>query len=181
MSKHGTRGVSTVGTVLLAATLALLVATFLSRWMVVEVKPLDGHGPRLIVPVPLPLLQLAMRAIPDKELSRPMPVEVTRQRAQVLEAMRVLERAGDTTLLQVTSPDARVLIRKVGDRLELAVDGDEAKVRGGLPLDRVRQVLERWDWRVVHPGVAMDLVAAAGRGELLHVDAPDAQVSIRVW
>lgn len=181
MSRHGTRGVSTVGSVVVAATLALLVATFLSRWMVVEVKPLDGHAPRVIVPIPLPLLQLVMRAISDQQPSKPMPVEVTRQRAQVLEAMRMLERTGDTTLLQVTSPDATVLIRKVRDRLELAVDGDEAKVRGGLPLAKVRQVLERWDWQALHPGVAMDVLAAAGRGEVLHVDAPDAQVSIRVW
>lgn len=181
MSRHGTRGVSTVGTVLLAATLALFVATFLSRWIVVDVKPQAGHGPRVMLPVPLPLLQLAMRAVPEHEVSGRMPAEVTRQRAQVLEAMRMLERAPDTTLLQVTSPDAKVLIRKVGDRLELSVDDDETRVRGGLPLASVRKVLERWDWQVMHPGVAMDLLAAAGRGELLRVDAPDAQVSIRVF
>jgi hypothetical protein len=181
MSMHRTRGVSTVGTVLVAATAALFVATFLSRWMVVDVRPQPGHGPRVILPVPLPLLQLAMRAVPEHEVSGRMPAEVTRQRAQVLEAMRMLERAPDTTLLQVTSPDTRVLIRKVGDRLELSVDDDDTKVRGGLPLANVRKVLDRWDWQVMHPGVALDLLAAAGRGELLHVDAPDAQVSIRVF
>lgn len=181
MSTHGTRGMSTVGTVLLAATAALLVATFLSRWMAVDVKPQAGHGPRVIVPVPLPLLQLAMRVVPEHEVSARMPAEMTRQREQVLEAMRMLERAPDTTLLQLSSPDASVLIRKVGDRLELSVDDDETTVHGGLPLANVRKVLERWDWQVMHPGVAMDLLATAGRGELLHVEAPDAQVSIRIW
>lgn len=181
MSTHSSRGVSTIGTVLLAATAALFVATFLSRWMVVDVKPQPGHGPRMILPIPLPLLQLAMRAVPEHEVSGRMPAEVTRQRAQVLQALRMLERAPDTTLLQVSAPDTKVLIRKVGDRLELSVDDDETTVRGGMALANVRQVLERWDWQVMHPGVAMDLLAAAGRGELLHVAAPDAQVSIRIF
>lgn len=181
MRSHGMRGMSTVGTVLLAGVAALFVASFLTRWLVVDVRPEGATGPHLIVPVPMQALQLAARAIPERELRERVPAEVTRQRAQVLEALQMLERAGDTTLVRVVSPEATVLIRTVGDRLELAVDDDETHVRGSLPLSRAREVLERWDWEVLHPGVAVDLLAAAGRGELLHVDAPDAQVSIRVW
>jgi hypothetical protein len=42
-------------------------------------------------------------------------------------------------------------------------------------------VLERWDWQTADPQLALDLLASARRGEMLKVEAKDAQVSLSLW
>ena len=179
------RGFSTPATIVLALLLALLVAPLLMTWVVVEVHTKDADGVDLTVPVPLALARVALafapHFAPHDELAQPVPADLSRHRESVLAALRELESCPDTELVSVSAPDATVHVVKRGDRLVIDVQAPDATVRCSLPLKAARQVLERWNWQRFEPSMALDFLAAAGHGELVAVNATDAEVKVRLW
>jgi len=175
------RGFSNTATVLLALLAAMLVAPLLMTWVVVDVRTYDEDAVNIKLPIPLALARVGLAFAPREEICRLVPPEVTAQREHVLAVLRDLEGCPDTDLVSVDAPDARVRIAKQGALLQLHVDADDAVVHGAIPVASVLRVLERWDWQTFEPDLALDLVAAAGHGELLSVDAEDARVRIKIW
>lgn len=175
------RGFSNTATILLALLAALLVAPLFMTWVVVDVQTYDEDAVNLKLPIPLALARIGLAFAPDHEIRQPVPADFTAQREHVLAMLRDLESCPDTELVSVDAPDARVRIVKKGDLLQLDVDADDAVVHGAIPVDAVLRALERWDWETFDPKLALDIVAAAGHGELLSVEAEDATVKIRVW
>jgi hypothetical protein len=174
------RGSSTTGTIVVAALLALLIVPLFASCLVVEVHARGAESTHLLIPVPLNIARLAMRCIPAAEFDARMPAEVAARKEQILAALKAIEDAPDTTFVSVNAPDAKVMIGKRGDDLVLDITGDrDGTVKGTLPLAAVRRVLERSDWRRIHPVIALDVLAAAHRGTVLEVDSPDARVRIR--
>jgi len=174
------RGSCDIATVLLAVVLALLVAPLFMGIVLVDVKTHEPEAHRIIVPVPLAVARLVVAFAPDHELQVAAPAEVTRYRAQILQALDELENAGDATLVTVHSRDEEVRIAVESGRLVFDVKDDDDVVHGALPLQAARRVLERWDEEHLHARMALDFLGAIPRGELLTVNSSDATVRIRM-
>lgn len=180
--KNRQRGASTLDVVVLAALAALLVAPMFMGWLVVDVRTPAPDRVNLKFPVPLGVVRLALALAPDRELEVEAPAELRRQKDVALAALKALDECPDgTTFVRVTSPDAKVRIAKEGGLLVVDVDADDARVRCNLRAAALRRALERWDWQHVGPDLALDLLAAAGPGQLVSVDADDARVRLTVF
>jgi hypothetical protein len=176
------RGASNLATILLAAVAALVVSVLLMDWVVVDVRTEGEDRVHVVVPVPLGLVRAALAFAPDEEMRVEVPAEARRYREPALKVMQELEAVPDgTTLVAVNAPDAKVTIRKERGRLLLDVHADDATVHGALPVEAVARALQRWDWKRADPRLALDVLAAAGPGQILSVDAPDARVRISTW
>ena len=176
------RGASTLDVVVLAALLALLLAPLFMGWMVVDIRTPAPDRVNLKIPVPLGVVRLALALAPDREVAVEAPAELRQQRDVALAVLKALDESPDgTTFVRVSSPDAKVRIAKEGGRLVVDVDADDARVRCNLRAAALRRALERWDWQHVGPDLALDLLAAAGPGQLVSVDADDARVRISVF
>ena len=176
------RGFSNVAAVLLGLAAALLVAPLLMTWVVVDVETAPPENVHIKLPVPLALIRAVVAFVPADEIPDHLPAGLKEHRAEVLAALRGLLDAPDgTTFVTVDAPDARVRVAKQGRSLQVDVDADDAVVHCAVPLDGALAALERWDWEHVRPGMAVELLARAERGNLVKVDAPDAKVSIDIW
>lgn len=174
------RGSTNIATVLLAALLAVLVAPLFMGIVLVDVRTCEPDAHRIVVPFPLALARLVIAFAPEHELQIDSPAEVTRYRAQLLQALDELESAGNATLVSVRSRDEQVRITVEKGKLVFDVKDDEDVVHGAIPLDAARRVLEHWNERHVDARMALDFLGAIPRGELLAVDSRDATVRIRV-
>jgi len=175
------RGFSQVTTVVVAALLALLVAPLFMGWLVVDVKTKGADKHHFWIPLPIGVARIAMVFIPDKELACAPPQELVKHRELLRSILDNLDRCGDTTLVEVRSPEATVRIATEAGKIRLDVDARDAKVHSAFKVEGVRKALERWDGGQVHPHQALDLLASLGRGELLSVESDEADVSIAYW
>jgi hypothetical protein len=97
--------------------------------------------------------------------------------------LRELEKAEDADLVEVTDGDERVLVRKVGNQIEVHVSSDRENVDVRVPLAVVTRILESYD-EDRGRFCASALSAALGympRGEVVHVVDGDEEVKISVW
>ncbi len=177
------RGSSTLATVLIAGVAGVLVAALAMNWVVVDVRTTDGDGPRhIVIPFPLAAARVAAAFIPrDAFEDATVPAEVRAHREEVIAVVEALAAAPDATFVKVDAPDAKVRVAKEGDTITVDVEAPDANVHCAIPVDGVREALERWDWERVNPKIAFDVLGAAGRGDLIRVDAPDAKVRISMW
>lgn len=176
------RGVSTLGTVVLAGIAGLLVATVLADWMIVDVK-VPEEDLRIVVPVPLVALRAAAGLIPEEELREArVPAEVREHRERVLAAVSALEQAPDGVYVEVDARDAKVRVEKKGDELLVSVDAEGARVSCAIPVDGVLDALEDWDWETVDPSMAFKVLGRADIGRMVTVEADDGtRVAITKW
>lgn len=175
------RGFSSVTTVVIAAVLAILVAPLFMGWLVLDVKTKGADAHHFWVPLPIGIARVAMAFAPKKELACEAPNELVEHREVVRAVLDSLATCGDTTLVSVRSPEATVRIATQQGKLRLDVDARDAKVHATFRIEAVRRALARWDGKNVEPGMALDLVAGLGRGELLSVQSDEADVSISYW
>ncbi len=177
------RGSSTLATVLIAGVAGILVAALAMNWVVVDVRTTDGDGPEhIVIPFPLAAARLATAFVPrDAYADATVPPELRAHKAEVMAVLEALAAAPDATFVKVDAPDARVRVAKEGSTITVDVIADDATVHCAIPVDGVREALERWDWETFSPKIAFDVLGAARRGDLVRVDAPDAKVSIRMW
>jgi hypothetical protein len=175
------RGFSQVTTIVLAALLALAVAPLFMGWLVVNVRTKGADAHHFWVPLPVGVARIAMVFLPDKEFACAPPQELVKHRELLRTVLDNVATCGDTTLVSVRSPQATVRIATERGKIRLDVDARDAKVHSAFRVDAIRKVLERWDGGSLHPHQALDLLAALGRGELLSVQSPDADVSITYW
>lgn len=176
------RGISTLGAVVLAGLMGVATAAVVADWVVVDVQTLDEDAVHVIVPMPLVAADLALAFVPDEVFDdATLPPEVAANRDAILGAVRALADAPDATLVKVDSPDAVVEIAKHGSQLTVVVDADDARVRCAIPIDGVRDALEKWDWQRLDPRLLVDIVHAARPGTLVRVEAEDARVAVLTW
>jgi hypothetical protein len=175
------RGISTTGTVIIAATAALLIAPLFMGFVIVDVREKGPDGHRILLPVPLGPARVVMALLPGDKVSCEVPAELARHRELIAKALDSLASCGETTLVSVRSPKTKVRIATSGGRLVLDVEDRETNVHGAFRIDAVRDFLAGWDGRRIDGRAALAMVAGLGRGELLAVTSRDADVSIRIW
>jgi hypothetical protein len=172
---------STSTTVILAAIAAVLIAPLFMNWIVLDVRTAPPQDVRITLPIPLAVVRTALWFVPRDEVRAALPPQAAVHRDSVLAAFRALESSPDTVFLSVRSREGTVRVAKDRGRLVLDVGAEEARVHAVLPLEAAHRILAKWDWRRLDPGMAVDLLAAAERGQLLSVDSEEARVRIAKW
>jgi hypothetical protein len=175
------RGISTVATVIVAAAAALLIAPLFMGFMIVDVNVKGPEGHHIVLPVPMGPARMVMALMPRDKVSCEVPRELARHRAMISSALDTLASCGNTTLVSVRSPQAKVRIATAGGALTLDVEDRDTTVRGAFRIEAVREFLAHWDGQRLDGRAALDMVAGLGRGELIAVKSRDADVSIRLW
>jgi hypothetical protein len=175
------RGISTLGSVLLAAVAGLGTATILMDWMIIDVQTPEPESIHIKAPLPLVLADIAVAFIPD-DLAQEIPQEIRDQRETVLEALSSLVDAPDGALVEVTTPEETVSIVKKSHSLMIDVNAEGAVVHCSLPLDSIFTSLERWDWEIFEPRMVLTALHHTSPGVLVDVNTDDGtKVKITKW
>ena len=161
---------------LLALPAVLLV---LGGVVIVDVREDGPDGPRIWLPVPLPLAQAALALAPGEARAVDLPAlePYLPAAAALLEAL-----AGqpDFTILEVDEGRDRVLVRKEGDRLVIDVrEGENEQVSCRLPLRTARRLLDACRDGELGAGEALRAMALMPSGRLVQVRDGGSMVSIR--
>ena len=160
-----------------------MAATFINAGvLIVDVREDGPDGNTIFVPVPLALARAALWFVPAEHLTVKEP-EFAEHRELALRLLRELEKAGDADLVQVRDGDETVLVRKVGNIVEVHVSSDRENVDVRAPLAVVTRILESYDEETGRFR-GSSLSAALGympRGEVVHVVDGDEEVRISVW
>jgi hypothetical protein len=161
-----------------AMTMGLFLTT---DTMFVDVNVDEGPGGdnfHIFVPVPMFLASAAMNMVPADEMEIECE-ELWRYREPISKVIEELRRAPDGELVRVEERDTFVTIEKKGNDLRIHVIDGEEEVKVKFPLSAARRFLARLDGPVFN---AKDLLAATNNtmfGEVVNVNADDAQV--RIW
>ncbi len=177
------KGISTLGSILLAAVAGPGAATVLMDWVIVDVQTPEPEAIHFKVPFPLVVADIAVAFIPD-DVTQEMevPQEVRAQREAVMAALSSLVDAPDGVLVEVTTPDETVSIVKKGRKILIDVDAEDAEVHCAVPLDGIYKSLERWDWEVFEPKMVLTALHHTSPGVLVDVNADDGtKVKITKW
>jgi len=165
-----------------AAVLGMAAMFVNAGILIVDVREGGPDGERIFVPVPLALARTALWFVPDEHLVIKEP-EFAEHRELALRLLRELEKAEDADLVEVHDGDEQVLVRKVGNQIEVHVSNGRENVDVRAPLAVVTRILESYDeerGRFRGSGLS----AALGympRGEVVHVVDGDEEVRIAVW
>ncbi len=157
----------------------LLVGALLSAtWVVVDVRTADG--PRIIVPVPLAVVRAALAFAPDdaKHVELPDFDEYADVAGEILDE---LIDAPDGVLVEVHDGGDHVLIAKVGDEIEISVDGDDEEVSIRLPLTVAADILDSFDGDAIETREALAALSAVSHSDLVHVRTADEEVKVWIW
>ncbi|GMR22987.1 MAG: hypothetical protein BMS9Abin37_1375 [Acidobacteriota bacterium] len=157
----------------------LLVGVFLSSsCVVVDVRQSDG--PRVIVPVPLFVARAALAFAPDEATHIKIP-DLDDYADVAEQIIDELLDAPDGVLVEVHDGGEHVLITKVGDRIEIDVDGEEEEVSVRLPLTVVAEILESYSGEDLEIREVLEALSTLSRTELVHVRTEDEEVRISIW
>jgi len=164
--------------VVLSIPLLLVGVCLSSSCVVVDVRPADG--PRIIVPVPLFVARAALAFAPDEATHIEIP-ELDDYADVAEQIVDELLDATDGVLVEVHDGDEHVLIMKVGDEIEIDVDGDEEQVSVRLPLTVVADILESYDGEGLETREVLEALSSITRTELVHVRTADEEVKVYIW
>lgn len=107
---------------------------------VVDVREARG-GHRIVVPVPLALVQLAAAFVPESRTQVHLEREAARYLPVARDVLAALAEAPDAELVRVEAPGRQVLVRKQGRRLRVQVEERDTRVDVSVPIDLALQVL----------------------------------------
>ena len=164
--------------VVLSIPLLLVGVCLSSSCVIVDVRPADG--PRIIVPVPLFVARAALAFAPDAATHIEIP-ELDDYADVAEQIVDALLDATDGVLVEIHDGDDHVLIAKVGDEIEIDVDGEDEEVSVRLPLSVVADILESYDGEELETREVIEALSTVSRTELVHVRTADEEVKIYIW
>lgn len=143
----------------------------------------DTDDVRVVVPVPLSLVQVALAFAPDdaKYVRIPEIAEYLPAFDRIVEELRAMP---DALLVEVQDDGDHVKIFKRGDVLRVEVDeGHDEMVRVSLPLAALAAMVDAYDaeTQAIRTSGLVGALKAAPSGELVHVIDSDEEVRIRMW
>ncbi len=177
------RGISTLGSILLAAVAGFGAATVVMDWVIVDVQTTEPEAIHFKIPFPLVMADIAVAFIPDEVMQdMEVPQEARDQRELVMAALSSLIDAPDGALVEVTTPDETVSIVKKGRKILIDVNAEDAEVHCSVPLDGIYKSFEHWDWEVFEPKMVLTALHHTSPGVLVDVNAGDGtKVKITKW
>ena len=162
----------------LSIPLLLVGVCLSSSCVVVDVRPADG--PRIIVPIPLVFARAALAFAPDEATHIEIP-ELDDYADVAKQIVDELLDATDGVLVEVHDGGEHVLIAKVGDQIEINVDGDEEQVTVRLPLTVIAEILESYDGEKLETRDVLEALSTLSRTKLVHVRTADEEVKVWIW
>ena len=156
--------------------------------LVVDVK--TGDGSRIVVPVPLVLVQAVATTAPElavwKSLERDVldgiPEEAWLALPAVRAALDALDEVSEAELVRVERPGEQVVVRVHDDHLEVHVqehEGQDVDVR--IPFDTARALLEDVASRDLHPADVVRALRRSGRTDLVRLRDGNQHVRVSIW
>jgi len=119
---------------------AAVAAVYHAGTIAVDVRPEDDS--HISVAIPAAIANLAIALVPSEVISD-MTEELEPVWPTVQAAARELDEAPDFTLLEVTSSDSHIQIRKKERRLLITVEDDGERVSVALPLATIRKIVDK--------------------------------------
>lgn len=157
---------------------ASLVAALID-WAWVDIQTTkSGQKLHLKFPVPISLAGLAWNFVPQEEKRLIVPREIRENRELILGALQVLEECPDAILINVRTPDARVIVKKSEGKILFDVEVEDATVQGSFAIKPVLDTLKKWNWDRLDPGLGLEMFTTGGSGNYLYVDADGVRVKI---
>ena len=168
-----------LGIILLAPLFLMAGVLGATGVLLVDVQEGGPDGVHFVVPVPLVAAQFALTFLPDdckyveaSDIAPYVPV------AEMV--VKELRRAPDFVLAEIEDGRDRVLVRKVGDELQVEVtSGRDEGVSCRLPLDGVLTLLRAYDGEGFPAKAALVALRHASRGDIVHVREGGDEVRIR--
>lgn len=147
--------------------------------VVVDVREGGPDGTRIVVPVPLVLVNLAEPFLP----ARARTVECKSEAGEFAAARAIvaeLRQQPDFTLVEVVDGDERVLVRKQGRFFIVDVaDGCDQKVHCRLPIKAAERVLAGFTGGCFKTSAALRACTDLPPGDIVHVR--DGDDIVRIW
>jgi len=171
-----------VAKVLASIAVVLGVVVAATGVMVVDVKKPDGT--RLVVPMPLLLVQAAAPLAPTQAAAAGIERQVARVRRYLPAAEEVLAAVAgsrDSDLARVDKGDEHVRVRKVGDSLHIRVESPRKKVELNVPFELARRALDRARDGPLSPADLVALLRHSRLTQLADVDDGGDHVKITIW
>ena len=84
-------------------------------------------------------------------------------------------------LVEVHDGGDHVLIAKVGDEIEIDVEGEDEEVSVRLPLSVIADILESYDGEELEAREVLAALSTLSRTNLVHVRTADEEVNIWIW
>lgn len=166
------------GIAVLSIPLLLVGALLSSTWVVVDVRTSDT--PRIIVPVPLGVARAALAFAPEQARHVKLP-ELENYADIAEEIVEELLDAPDGILVEVHDGNEHVVISKIGDDIEVSVDGDEEEVSIKLPLTAAAEILGSFNADELETREVLTALSSISRTDLVHVRTEDEEVRVWIW
>jgi hypothetical protein len=150
---------------------------------VVDVKEGGPGGHRIVVPVPLLLVQAAASFVPAKHLhgaDRGI-AEAKPYLPGLSKVVEALAEAPDCELVRVEERKQLVVVAKRGGMLQVTVDGAKEQVRVSVPLAIAADVLQQLEGGRIRPASLVASLQHARFTQLVDVRDGDDHVSVRLY
>jgi hypothetical protein len=150
-----------------------------ASWLVVDVK--EAGGPRLVVPIPVFVVQMAASFLPESCTRAALPQEAAEILPAAGRALGELRHAPDGVLVEVEDGEETVVVSKIDDRLEVRVRAPGERVDLTLPLSTVQEVLESHDGETFRLEDVLAALRRLERTDLVQVEDGDERVKVWIW
>jgi hypothetical protein len=149
-------------------------------YVVVDVKEQGPKGMHLVLPVPLIAAQAALALAPPHAGRVNVDADLERLAPIAREMAAELRNIPDAELVHVVDANEDVRISKLGDHLEIRVDGKDEKVSVNVPLDAVDQVLSSIHGRTLDARAVLRALRQVRNTDLVDVQTADGE-HVHVW
>ena len=166
---------------LAAVPLAMVGVVAGTGVVVVDVRQADG--PRIVVPVPLLLAQVAATMAPARATEHALRGMERAQRFLPVaeEVVAAIAEAPDAELVSVDDGNEHVRITKVGDQLQVRVEDGREHVAVNVPISMVEQTLRKAHHGRLYPEDVVAMLRDARMTDLVDVQDGADHVKISVW
>lgn len=173
------QGSAVIIVIMAVAFLAVSLTVLMFDWAWVDIQAIESSQKiHLKMPIPINLISFALNFAPREEMQIEVPKEVWEKKELIMEALKAIQDCPDTTFLQISTPEAEVLVKKEEGRIIFELDAEDAKVQGALPIEPMISTLEKWDWKYFEPKLALDIFSAGDSKSYIFVDSEEAKVKI---
>lgn len=172
-----------IGAVLASISVALGIVVAVTGVMVVDVTKADGT--RVVVPVPLLLVQAAARFGPTQTAAAEVDRQVARVRQYLPVAEEVLAAVAespDCELASVDQGDEHLRVHKVGESLQIRVDNPRENTELNVPFDLARRAVQQARQGRVSPAAMLGMLRHSRLTQLADVyNHGGDHVKIKIW
>jgi hypothetical protein len=169
-----------IAAILTAIPLSLLGVFVGTGIVLVDVQESGPHGHHIMVPVPIVLAQAAAAFVPAHKAHVDLG-EARQYLPGVEKLVDALAEAPDGEYVRVEERDQLVVVRKVGDHLDVRVEGRNENVRATVPLPLARDVVHQLQSGSLRPAALVGSLHKARFTQLADVRDGDTHVSVRVF